>query len=83
MSMLRRLGVMVVVGLWVASQASAQPGKPRAVTPVVADSFGTGAQVLLIGAAEFQHLNNRSGYEIDWLWMAISATRTRTSSASS
>ena len=66
MSMIRRLGVMLGVGLWVASHAIGQPQKPGAAAPVVADSFGTGAQELLIGAAAFQHLSNNSGYEIDW-----------------
>ena len=66
MALIRRLGVMLGVGLWVASEAGAQPGKPGAAAPVVAEAFGTDAQVLIIGAAAFQHLNNNSGYEIDW-----------------
>lgn len=64
MSKVQRLSAMLGVGLCVAFSAIGQP--QGAAVPVVADSFGPDAQDLIVGAAAFQHLNNGSGYEIDW-----------------
>jgi S-layer homology domain len=53
-------------GLLVSATAIGQSRVSRPAASVVADSFGPANQELHIGAAAFQHLNNDSGYEIDW-----------------
>jgi len=54
--------VLLGVGL---SVSTALIGQPPKATPAAAESFGLDQQALMIGAAAFQHLNNRSGSEID------------------
>ncbi len=66
MSRLRSLSESVVVGLCVSAASLGQPLAREAANPAAADSFGPGYQESHIGAAAFQHLNNASGYEIDW-----------------
>jgi hypothetical protein len=53
-------------GILLAAAAMARTPPRPVAADVVAESFGPGVQGLYIGAAEFQHLNNNSGYEIDW-----------------
>ncbi len=57
---------IVVAGIVVAAPAMAQMPPKVVAAPAAAESFGPGVQGLYVGAAEFQHLNNKSGYEIDW-----------------
>jgi len=65
MSNRRGVGGLLVFGLCVSAVGLGQP-LPGAAAPAMADSFGEGFQEVHIGAASFQHLNNGSGYEIDW-----------------
>jgi len=57
-----------VVGIFLCAAAAVAQAQTAVVVaaPAVADSFGPQAQELFVGAAAFQHLNNSSGYEIDW-----------------
>jgi hypothetical protein len=48
------------------SVSTALVGQPQKAALAAADSFGPVEQAVMIGAAAFQHLNNASGYEIDW-----------------
>src|SRR6185436_14900153 len=57
---------IVVAGILVATPAMGQMPPNVVAAPAAAESFGPGVQGLYVGAAEFQHLNNKSGYEIDW-----------------
>jgi len=62
------LRAILGAGLLVSATAIGQSPVSGRAAPTVpaADSFGPGYQELHIGAAAFQHLNNDSGYEIDW-----------------
>jgi hypothetical protein len=66
MSKILRVGALLSFGLFVSGVGRGQPPIADVAVPAVAESFGPGPQVLNIGAAAFQHLNNSSGYEIDW-----------------
>ena len=62
----RNFRSVLIVGVLASAAAIAQTPMVGPSFPAVADSFGPGDQALFVGAAAFQHLNNRSGYEIDW-----------------
>ena len=64
MSTIQKVSALLAAGVWASAVAVGQP--QRADAAAVADSFGEGYQEVHIGAASFQHLNNSSGYEIDW-----------------
>ena len=66
MTTVPRAGVLLAAGVWASTVAVGQSQGAGAAAPVIAESFGPGVQELFIGAAAFQHTNNRSGYEIDW-----------------
>jgi S-layer homology domain len=57
---------IVLAGILIAAAAMAQMPPNVVAARAAAESFGPGVQGLYVGAAEFQHLNNKSGYEIDW-----------------
>ena len=66
MSHQRRIEAILVVALLISGAATAQTPVAAVANLAAAESFGPGVQGLYVGAAEFQHLNNNSGYEIDW-----------------
>ena len=66
MSTIRKVSALLAVGALASAVAVGQPQSSGATFPAVAEAFGPGIVVTVIGAAAFQHLNNSSGYEIDW-----------------
>ncbi len=66
MSTIQKVSALLAAGVWVSAVAVGQPRRMGAAAPAVADAFGPGIQELNIGAAAFHHLNNSSGFEIDW-----------------
>lgn len=64
MSTIQKVSAFLAAGVWASGVAVGQPQPPGA--KAVADAFGPYLQVVNIGAAAFQHLNNISAYEIDW-----------------
>ena len=66
MSKHRNVAAILGAGLLVSAAAIGQSMAFRPAVPAMADSFGPENQEMHIGAAAFQHLNNNSGYEIDW-----------------
>jgi len=62
-----RVSALLAAGVWASAVAVGQPsGRTGGEARAVAEAFGGTLQRLNIGAAAFQHLNNKSGYEIDW-----------------
>ena len=57
---------LVAIGLVASALGYGQATGQAPNTPAPADSFGPGIQSVTIPAAAFQHLNNDSGYEMDW-----------------
>ena len=65
MSTIRRFGVLLVACVCASAVAAGQTGR-AGLKAIADDAFGPDNQEMNIGAAAFQHLNNASGYEIDW-----------------
>jgi hypothetical protein len=63
---LRNLKKCLAVGFLVSAASAIGQTRVSSAATSAADLFGPGYQELHIGAAAFQHLNNKSGYEIDW-----------------
>ena len=64
MSTIQKASALLAAGVWASAVAVGQP--QRAGAKAVAEAFGPEIQQLNIGAAAFHHLNNSSGFEIDW-----------------
>jgi S-layer homology domain len=62
----RNVRAILGIGFLVSAVAIGQTPVFGPAAPATAESFGPDTQELHIGAAAFQHLNNDSGYEIDW-----------------